>query len=114
LGVARLLVTPNQPAFGPVKTHHVRGGKLNKGFRVNRAREVVVQIASLGHLLQEREQSYRILTDGVEIARSLFLWRMFVCRPKSGRHRYDHRQTPDVLSQLFSHPKASSSNDLPS
>src|ERR1019366_9979405 len=80
-------------------------GPVDEAFRINRAAQVDMQIAALGHLLQKCQQQPRLMPHRFQILRRLLLRALRpgnLCQRKNGQETNDGRQT-----QTSHHKKAS-------
>ena len=62
-----------QTGSGAVDAKIVGSSPVDHVFGIDRAREVIVQVAPFGHVVQEREQQRGLVADGVEVAGSTLL-----------------------------------------
>src|SRR5262249_45101489 len=57
----------NQVGRGVVYAETVFGGVVDPGLGVDRTREVIVQVATLGHLAQKGQQEWRLIPDRLQV-----------------------------------------------
>src|SRR5581483_7268723 len=74
-GASRVAFAGYRAACASVETELVLGGIVDEVFRVDCAAEVIVEIASFGHIAQESKRQSGLIANAFEIAISAFLGR---------------------------------------
>src|ERR1035441_8644752 len=113
--LARIARRRNQLRGAAVHAESVLRGPVDEAFRINRAAQVDMQIAALGHLLQKCQQQSRLMTHRFQILRRLLLRALRpgnLCQRKNGQETNDGRQTQTPHHKKASNHESSIVEDL--
>src|SRR5208282_1101146 len=108
VGLARITGCANQFRSAAVHAESVFRGPVDHAFRIDRARQVDMQVAALGHLPQKCLQQPRLMPHRFKILRRFLLRAL---RSGDLRHAKNGQETTDCRETQASHHKKASNHE---